>query len=142
MKKRGKDKGFCKTEKTNNKVHSKLALDNILTKVQVNFITFLVAVSNEIIKDINVNDNNLVLFNDIEYKNKKYINYKHFEELKDKQIKDILFQNVSKKNKSIKENHNKEIYNKIKNKSQYIEIYFNMNYLEIFKQYFNSEDKI
>ena len=119
------------------KPHDKKSFDNIITKVQVHFITFLINFSNDVIKDELGKDIDL-LFKDIDYKTKRNVKSENLEILKRLKVEDIVKNPVSKKFRSINENHNKEIYEQVINTSKIIKEYFNMNFVEIFEKYFNN----
>ena len=119
------------------KPHDKKSFDNIITKVQVHFITFLINFSNDVIKDELGKDIDL-LFKDIDYKTKRNVKSENLEILKRLKVEDIVKNPVSKKFRSINENHNKEIYQQVVNISEIIKDYFNMNFVEIFEKYFNN----
>ena len=119
------------------KPHDKKSFDNIITKVQVHFITFLINFSNDVIKEESGKDIDL-LFKDIDYKTKRNVKSENLESFKRSKVEDILKNPVSKKFRSINENHNKEIYQQVVNISEIIKDYFNMNFVEIFEKYFNN----
>ena len=119
------------------KPHDKKSFDNIITKVQVHFISFLINFSNDVIKEESGKDMEL-LFKDIDYKTKRNVKSENLELLKRLKVEDILKNPVSKKFRSIKKNHNKEIYEQVANISEIIKKYFNMNFVEIFEKYFNN----
>ena len=119
------------------KPHDKKSFDNIITKVQVHFITFLINFSNDVIKEESGKDIDL-LFKDIDYKTKRNVKSENLESFKRSKVEDILKNPVSKKFRSINENHNKEIFQQVLNISEIIKEYFNMNFVEIFEKYFNN----
>jgi hypothetical protein len=118
------------------KKHRKTDLDNILTKVQVDYIKFIINITNDILTKVSGEKKK---FLDIEYSIKKKINFKNFENLKKLKVKDILQLPASKKFRSLteKENHNKMLLNEVINSSEYLTELLNMNYLSLFKLYFN-----
>lgn len=118
------------------KPHDKKSFDNIITKVQVHFITFLINFSNDVIKEESGKDIDL-LFKDIDYKTKRNVKSEKLESFKRSKVEDILKNPVSKKFRSINKNHNKEIYDQVNNISEIIKEYFNMNFVDIFEKYFN-----
>ena len=134
---RGRKKMNIKGDKNKLKKHRKTDLDNILTKVQVNFIKFIINITNDIQTKVNGLNQK---FLDIEYDIKKKINFQNFENLKELKVKDILQLPASKKFRSVKgkENHNKTLFNMVNNSSEYLNELFDMNYLSLFKLYFNN----
>ena len=130
-----------KREKIHNKKeHTKVSQDNIITKVQTNYISFITALANDIIFNL-IGKNKDLIFKDIDYNIKKKTKSEYIEILKDLCVKDILRQPVSSKFRSTNINSNKEIYDKIikinNNLTEEIIEYFNMNYLTLFEKYFN-----
>ena len=118
-----------------NKIHKSTALDNVLTKVQSHFMKFLIDVSNIIIID-EIKEKNFAFY-DIDYNIKKNINHKHFEQLKQVKISDILKYQISSKHKKIDKNNNEEVCEKVGGLSKNIKNFFDMNYLDLFKLYYN-----
>ena len=137
---RGRKRINLEGEKNNQKKHKKTDLDNILTKVQVHFITFIVNITNEIKSRVIKQDQfNQFNFLDIDYNLKKKINFKTFENLKTYKVKDILQLPASKKYKSLsnKDDYNKMILKLVYNSSEDLKELFNMNYLSLFEIYYN-----
>ena len=120
------------------KRHRKNAFDNVATKIQVNFISFLISFSNDIIKE-ELNIDKTLIFKDIDYKEKSNVKSENLEIFKKLKVKDILQKPISRKFRSLNENHNKVIYNKIINlSSEVCEEYFNMGIVPIFQKYYNN----
>ena len=120
------------------KRHRKNAFDNVATKIQVNFISFLISFSNDIIKE-ELNNDKTLIFKDIDYKEKSNVKSEHLEIFKKLKVKDILQKPISRKFRSLNENYNKVIYNKIINLSlEVCEEYFNMGIVPIFQKYYNN----
>lgn len=128
----------CETS-NNGQIHDKYSWDNIITKIQAHYMSFLINLANDIIKTVfdEKEENKKLCFKNIEYKSKIYYNYKEFQTLKKKCIKDILIKPASKKNNSIKDNYNEEIYNKLINSSEELDEFFNMDYLSLTDDYYN-----
>ena len=125
------------------KIHNGGDIDNILRKIQVHFLTFLVNFSNDVINAVIKADNeeDVPKFRELDYKIKKDIKYNNLELLKRKTIGDILKLNVTSKYKTKDININKYSYNKICAMCPSIKKYFNKNYLEIFKEYYYIDNK-
>ena len=107
---KGKKRGRVKQKKIN-KIHDKHTIDNVLRKIQVNYMTFLISFINEILKNLNYNERFLKL----DYSIKKNINKDFFESLKTKNIGEIICSKISDKYKKVKKN-NRNIFEKIKEK--------------------------
>ena len=123
------------------KVHSKTSQDNIVTKIQTYFITFIISLANDIIQELTKKNKNLC-FKDIDYKIKKKVKSEYMAKLKDLCVKDILQNPVSSKFRSTNINFNKIAYDIIINinnsSTEVIKEYFNMNYLTLFQKYINN----
>ena len=107
---KGKKRGRVKQKKIN-KIHDKHTIDNVLRKIQVNYMTFLISFINEILKNLNYNERFLKL----DYSIKKNINKDFFESLKTKNIGEIICSKISDKYKKGKKD-NRNIFEKIKEK--------------------------
>ena len=142
-----KKRGRTKLINSKRKTHSKDDRDNILTKIQNHFLTFLINVSNDVIKLCFHAKKNNKRFRQIDYNIKKNITKEHITKLKTCSIKDILQMKISPKYKKCGEDYNKEVYNFIyeeanKDKNlDWINNFFDMKYLEAFKEYYYNCDK-
>lgn len=131
-----KNCSFDKIKERQKKIHGKLALDNILTKMQIHFINFIINLCNDVIK-LNCKDNNLT-FKSVNHRFKSRIAFNHFNNLKKGPIKRILEEKISNKYKKSEANHNIIILNKIINESEWLNKFFNMNYVILFSKYHNN----
>lgn len=84
-------RGRKKSEKNlcNQNYHYSDDFDNILRKIQVSFITFLIRLSNDALKTVFGKETGY-LFKDINYKHKKKIKHNYIEYLKTITLGDIL----------------------------------------------------
>ena len=121
------------------KIHTKTAFDNLQRKIQVNFISFIINVSNDALRSCYGKKNGLCLFRDISYDIKKEINFESSNKLKQSLIKDILEKDISKKYKKTSPFDNKQLLNRVCLENPWLEKFFNMKSLELFKYYFNIE---
>jgi tRNA-binding EMAP/Myf-like protein len=140
-KNRGKERKNKRYGNSNIKIHSKNDYDNVFTSIQVHYINFIIKLANDILSSIYEQKKDL-LFKDINYEFKKKINFNHFESLKSFSIKEILLNPISSKFKS--ENHdsyNREIYYKVIGSSNWLNEFFDMNYLSLFKNYYFNKNK-
>ena len=130
-----------KRENENGKnYHTKFAYDNIIRKIQVHFLNFLVSFINEILKHYEFKQK----FFNIDYNIKKDIKKENIENLKSLEIGEILCKDISKKYKN-QQKEDVKINNKI-----YLEVIKNDNikkilsekYINIFKNiyYKNKRD--
>jgi len=104
-------------DKVNKKIHTKNIYDNIITHVQVDFINFIINLSNDITQSEFGKDKEL-RFKDISYKIKRKINFDHMESLKNSSIKKVILNPVSHKFKGNYENYNEKLYNKVINSTE------------------------
>lgn len=111
------------------KEHSKDAHDNILRKIQVHFLTFILNYANAILSHLNYS----YQFIDIDYHIKKVISKQKFSSLKKKNIGEILCQEISPKFKTYKKDNNEIIYNKVKN-NKIVNYFLSQNFLKLFKE--------
>jgi hypothetical protein len=130
-----------KNENIMRRVHTAADYDNILRKIQVHFLSFIINFTNDVINTL-IDDKNVPKFKNLDYKIKKTVNHKFVEELKSKDIGEILQLKVSPKMKKFDGSVNKVIYDTIYAKYPIIHSYMNKSYLSLFKEYYNSVDKI
>ena len=128
--------------KSNKKKHTKNDYDNVIRKVQVHYIKFIIKLSNDIISS-QFGKNDDFKFKDIRYDFKKQINFSFIEKLKTLSIKEVLLNPVSSKFRKENENeiHNENIYNKVINSAKWLFDFFNMNYLTLFENYYLNKYK-
>ena len=133
-KKRGRGKS-TNLEK-NDKIHDKFSTDNLLRKIQVHYLTFIINFINIILKRLNYEQR----FFKLDYEIKKNVNKKYFDSLKNKTIGEILCNKISVKYKKQDENANKKIYAKIKDNEKLKKL-LSENYLKIFKKIYYKSNK-
>jgi len=122
----------------NNKTHRKSDFDNILAKIQVHFINFIINLSNDALKIIK-GKNFRKTFKNINYDFKKKINIDYIKKLQSYSIKDILIIDISSKYTTLPKNFNKKLINEVCNSSKWLEQFFNMKYISLFNYYYNNE---
>lgn len=132
--KRGRKEKYKKIGK---KSHGSGDFDNIMRKIQVSFINFLINLANDSIKTILGEDSNFC-FKDVKYKFKKVVSHEYVEKLKKCKYSDVIKMECSAKNKSYKENSNSNIktFKEVCKLSPEFKKLFDLNYLYIFKKYF------
>ena len=113
------------------KIHDKKTHDNILRRIHVHYISFIINVINELLNYFGFT----VTFIDIDYNVKKELNKKKFSLLKNSNIGQILCQKVSPKfRKQSKQNLYKNNYTFHKVKSnKYVNFFLSQNYITLFK---------
>ena len=125
-------------------VHSALDDDNILRKIQVHFLTFLVSFTNDYIDAIfpNVDKKIIPHFRHIDYKLKKTINHESIKKMKTLVIGEILQKKASPKNKTCVNNINQIIYENLCEKNPELkQIYFNKLFKEFFIEYYYNKSE-
>ena len=123
-----------KNNENGRKTHSKYDKDNIIRKIQVHFLNFLVSFINEILLNLGIGKK----FLNINYKNKKKVKKQYVELLKSQEIGQILRQNISTKYRR------QYIIDNEKNNKVYLEVIKNDNirkilsetYINIFRNYY------
>ena len=137
-KKRGRQVNLNNSEeKINQKVHNKFSTDNLIRKIQVHYMSFIISIINDILRALNYEKQFLKL----DYKFKKNVNKDFFEEIKNKNLSYIINNNISSKYKNININTNKILYEEIKN-NEIIKNLFNENYLIFFQNVYYKSEKI
>ena len=137
------------------KKHGKTCFDNILTKIQVHFISFLINMVNDAVKDefepefldtIVKNDDKGAeknFFKNISYKEKSKIKYSYLMNCFQKPIKEIIQTDITKKFRNLKTNYNKDLYEKLSKKSEWFSDFLDKKFIEVFnKYYYNKGDKL
>ena len=126
-----------KRRRENRKIHNKYDFDNLLTKIQVHFLKFVINLSNDALKT-EFNKGTSHNFKQISYKEKRNVNYDYFMLLKKSKIKDILQINISEKYKNFGEDENKKTFNDVNdvNKHQWLNKFFNIDYIKLFSDYY------
>ena len=126
-----------KRKRENRKIHNKYDFDNLLTKIQVHFLKFVINLSNDALKT-EFNKGTSHNFKQISYKEKRNVNYDYFMLLKKSKIKDILQINISEKYKNFGEDENKKTFNNVNdvNKHQWLNKFFNIDYIKLFSDYY------
>ena len=120
-------------------VHSALDDDNILRKIQVHFLSFLVSFTNDYLKAILEKEGkkDILQFKNFDYKLKKTINHDSIEKMKSLKIGSILQMSASPKNKTCDKDINRIIYDKLcEMYPELNQIYFNKLFKEFFIEYY------
>ena len=138
-KKRGRK---AKNKKNQIQIHDKNSPDNLLSKIQVNFFSYIIFLCNDILKSIK-EEKTKDEFKKLPYEMTKKVDNLTFYENLNSKIKDIIKEKISKKYKTFKENNNEIILNKLLNKEDcdkkliWINDFFNLSLINIFHYYYN-----
>ena len=133
FKKRGRyPKGLIK------KAHNNKTFDNLQRKIHVHFLSFVINISNDVLKpELKSKDINFKKFS---YEQKQVITYDFFNNIKKSTIKElILLMKISPKYSNYEDDINKKTIKRVCLLSQWINNFFNINILELFKYYYNRE---
>jgi predicted Zn-dependent protease len=130
-------KGKNYNDKSQKKVHGKLEKDNILRKVNVFFLSFIIKFSNEIVGFFKFKKK----FIPLSYSFKQKITKEWREYLKGLTLGELLCNNISEKWKKHKYNENKAFYEKVK-KNENIRKIFSENYMTIFNLFIKNQRNI
>jgi hypothetical protein len=117
-----------RNNKIGNKCHDKNSYDNIIRKIQVNFISFIIKYANAILQTFC----NLK-FLKIDYKFKKNVNKSSFKNIKNKKISEILCQKISEKYKKINKETNRQIVELYIDTNPELKQIFSETYVDLFK---------
>ena len=123
-----------KKEKISAKIHGSDSFDNLQRKIQVNFQTFAINFCNDCLK--RESKYSRCSFKQINYKCKTTVKFSYVSKLKTSSIKDLLEMEISEKYKNFSKNENKELLSRLK--GTWLYRLFEMNYLELFKYYYNN----
>ena len=131
-KKRGRKPKYDTKSK---KVHDASDYDNILRKIQVHFLTFIISFVNDLIENLLPNNKDLK-FKNLSYNLKKTVNHSYVEKLKNKTIGEILQFEASSKNRKFSNTISRQIFQKVIKLSPFLNNFFNMSYLHLFNNYY------
>ena len=122
------------------RVHDASDYDNILRKIQVHYLTFIIAFTNDLIEAF-IPDNKELKFKNLSYDLKRTVSHSYVEKLKNKTIGEILQFKVSPKNRNSVESVNQQIYQKICISNPFLKQFFDMPYLELFNNYYYKSNR-
>ena len=137
--KRKKKRGR-KPQKESKRQHNAFDQDNIIRKIQVHFLTFIICFINDLVQVVLPNSKDLC-FKNINYEFKKTVNHAYIENLKSKKIGDILILRASPKNRKFVSNINEIIFNKICSINPFLKEFFELSYLDMFNNYYIKEER-
>jgi hypothetical protein len=136
-----KGRGRKPTKAIKIKVHTSLAFDNILSKVQTNFLNFTVSLTNDVaINILHIKKKNL--FKKFARDKKLKISSKYFNKLKNYSIKDLLKNmGISRKYKKFDGNINQRNLEKLSEDEWFVN-FFEIKFIELFNLYYNEEQPL
>lgn len=133
-----KKRGREKTTKIERNEHDSNSYDNIISKIQVHFLNFLISFLNDAIDSIFEKNKNIhfVKFNYAEKSNRKN---EYLAKMKSSTIKDLLLNiDISRKYKKFEKNINKKLVEKL-DQFPFFQQVFKMNFLKLFYYYYNNK---
>ena len=133
-----KKRGRLRLKKVDKAPHGNKDFDNLQRKIQVHFLSFLIHFCNDALRT--EYRDNILSFKQINKMSKITINYEHTQSLKNSTIKDILDLEISTKYSTYDKSENKNTLSKIK--AKWLNRLFQMNYLELFKLYYNDQKPV
>ena len=92
------------------KIHDRNTIDNLLRKVQIHFLTFIIKFLNNVLMALNKKKK----FKKLDYKYKRNINKTFVNSLKGKNIGDIISSKINEKYKKIDKDYNKNFFEEYK----------------------------
>lgn len=141
-----KKRGKKPSEKSRQHTHTAIDNDNILRKIHVHFLTFLVSLTNDYIDSLFQNEDKdkklIPHFRNFDYNIKKKINQHTIEKMKNSKIGEILQIQASRKNKSCDININQITYNQLC--EQFPELkqnFFNKLFKDFFIEYYYNKSE-
>ncbi len=111
--------------------------DNMIGRIQVHFLIFLINFCNDALKT--EYKHSLYHFFHINYINRACFRRNYFSKFTKSKIKDILNFEISPKYIRYDKSENKKLLEKIIPSSEWLNHLFEMNYLDLFKSYYNKE---
>ena len=126
----------------NKRIHRASDDDNIMRKIQVHFLSFVINFLNDIIKTFLPIYHKDLLFKNIDYQIKKTVNHANVENLKKKTVVQLLQLEISPKNKNYDRYTNSLTYIKVCNKLPFMKNFMDQGYLNMFNNYYFSSSKV
>ena len=124
-----KKRGRNRKRKQNEKFHDKKSPDNVLRKIQVHYLSFIIDFLNNILRIFNYNRQ----FLELDYNLKKDVNKKHINKLKKNTLEEIVCNDISSKFKKHKINENKLLCEEVK-ENPVLKRILSENYCHFFKK--------
>ena len=137
---KNRNRGRKRNINNTRRVHSADSTDNILNKIQTHFLNFIIIFINVIIE--NIYHNKKRQFKKFNRNQKSTVKKDYLEEMKKSTIYDLLFNlDISEKYTRCEKNINQK-YLKALSKDDWLINIFNMNFLDLFKVYYNDKQPL
>lgn len=121
-------------------MHNASDYDNVLRKIQVHFLSFIVYFVNDLIEAF-LPKNRELRFKNINYDLKKTVSHSYVQLLKNKKIGEILQFQASSKNRKFDSSINQQIFEKVCQLSPFLKNFFELSYLEVFNNYYYKSNR-
>ena len=131
---------FNNIENKNRRIHDCHSSDNILRKIQIYYLNYIISFTNDLVKTFS--NHNYLQFKKLNYQIKSKINNAFVKRLKEMKIRDILKLPISSKYCIYYIDINKRIFEKVSNLYPFLNDYFNMTYLEVFNKFYIKSEKV
>ena len=131
----GKKRGRNPTNQNTKAKNRKYDQDDILTKIQVHYISYIINFLNKVSSALGIKEE----FKEIKYSLKKNVSYEYFTQLQGKTLKDIVSMETSNKYSKFGKEHNKDLCESIDNKV--VQNILSKKYLEFFQNYYYKDVK-
>ena len=130
-----------KHKKLNRKKHTGFDNDNIIRKIQVHFINFIIFFCNDVILNL-IGEKKIPKFQQLDHKLKKYVSFRKIEWFKNLTVAEIIKLKISPKIKRHDIDVNSTIYNEVCELNPFIQDYLKIKYSDLFKEYYNNKNKL
>ena len=131
-----------RTLRINKRIHRASDDDNIMRKIQVHFLSFVINFLNDIIKTFVPIYHKDLLFKNIDYQIKKTVNHANVENLKKKNVVQLLQLEISPKNKRFDKFTNSQTYIKVCNRLPFMKNFMDQGYSDMFNNYYFASNKV
>ena len=118
------------------RVHNASDYDNILRKIQVHFLTFLIYFTNDLL-DTFLPKHTSLRFKNLDYDLKKPVNHTYVQRLKSQTVGEILQLKASSKNRKFDSSINQQNFNKICEISPILRNFFKLSFINVFNDYYS-----
>lgn len=122
------------------RVHNASDYDNILRKIQVHFLSFIIYFANDLIEAF-LPKNRELRFKNLNYDLKKTVSHSYVQLLKNKKIGEILQFQASSKNRKFDSSVNQQTFEKVCQLSPFLKNFFELSYLEVFNNYYYKSNR-
>ena len=135
-----KKRGRKSTEKIKKKIPNSLRYDNIASKIQTHFLSFLISFLNDCVASFSFDQK--IFFLKFRYKEKSKSSSKYFKKLKNSSIEELIeSMNISDKYKKFEKDKNRSSLKELSKNDWFVKL-FKLKYLDLFSSYYNNEQPL